>query len=84
MFRVQRTAVRRIGGLASVALVGGILTIATSLPAGAQSVPVASTCPSGPPVLQLGNPNPGDVLPNGDIIISGDAFDPGATSGTGV
>jgi hypothetical protein len=35
-------------------------------------------------VLQLANPNPGDLLPTGDIIVSGVAFDPAATSGPGI
>jgi hypothetical protein len=42
--------------------------------------PVANVAP----VLDLANPHPGDVLPNGDVIIDGVAFDPSATQGTGI
>jgi hypothetical protein len=84
MHLLQLPAVRRVGGLASLAVVGLALSAATSLPVGAQSAPAASSCPSGPPVLQLGNPNPGDLLPTGDIVFSGVAFDPAATSRPGI
>jgi hypothetical protein len=70
--------------MASLALATLALTAATSLPAAAQSALVQSSCPAGPPVLQLGNPNPGDLLPSGDVIFSGVAFDPAATSGPGI
>jgi hypothetical protein len=36
------------------------------------------------PVLTLGNPNPGDVMSAGDLVISGGAYEPGASSGSGV
>jgi hypothetical protein len=36
------------------------------------------------PVLQLGNPGAGDLLPTGHIVISGTAHDPAATSGSGI
>jgi hypothetical protein len=65
-------------GLASFAL----LAVAAA-PAGAQTSGQA-VCPAGAPVVQLANPNPGDVLPTGDIIISGVAFDPAATDGSGI
>jgi hypothetical protein len=35
-------------------------------------------------VLQVANPGPGALLPSGDIVISGVAFDPAATEGAGV
>jgi hypothetical protein len=44
----------------------------------------SAACPSGAPVLQLANPGPGDLLPTGDIIISGFAFDPAASDGSGI
>jgi hypothetical protein len=83
-------ATRRIGGLASFALVGVALVGVAAVPVGAQTATTPSTtstqsaCPAGPPVLELANPNPGDLLPTGDIFIFGTAFDPGATSGTGI
>lgn len=36
------------------------------------------------PVLELANPAAGDVVPNGDYMISGIAYDPGANDGAGV
>jgi hypothetical protein len=36
------------------------------------------------PVLSLGNPNAGDVLQTGDLIIEGVAYDPSAPQGVGV
>jgi len=34
--------------------------------------------------VQLANPSAGDLLPTGDIIITGSAYDPTATSGIGI
>ena len=84
MHSVQLAAVRRVGGLASLLLAAVALAAATTLPAGAQTAPAQSSCPAGPPVLEVGNPNPGDLLPTGDIVFSGVAFDPAATSGAGI
>jgi hypothetical protein len=53
------------------------LTLAT-LPAAAQSQ--ASVCPA----LQLDNPNPGDTVMPGGYVVSGIAFDPAVTVGSGV
>jgi hypothetical protein len=53
------------------------LTLAT-LPASAQST--TSVCPA----LQLDNPNPGDTVMPGGYVVSGIAFDPSATVGSGV
>jgi hypothetical protein len=36
------------------------------------------------PVLEIANPGPGALVPSGDIVISGMAFDPAATEGAGV
>jgi hypothetical protein len=44
----------------------------------------AANCPGGAPVVQLANPGPGDVLSQGDYIVSGTAFDPSATQGSGI
>jgi hypothetical protein len=52
-------------------------------PGSAETLAIA-TCPGGAPVLQLANPGPGDVLLQGDYIVSGVAFDPSATQGNGI
>jgi hypothetical protein len=52
------------------------MTLVAAQPAG----PGVSTCP----VLDVGNPNPGDSLTTGDLNVSGVAFDPITGSGTGV
>jgi len=64
----------------SIALAG--LSFA-SLPAGAQVMPAAqanSSCP----ILSLANPNPADTLNQGGYNISGTAYDPAATTGSGI
>jgi hypothetical protein len=77
---------RRILGF--VGLVAAALTISTMLSstAAAQSATNTSVCPGGVPILTLDNPNPGDVLPTGDIVFSGVAFDSTTSSsaGTGI
>src|SRR5262249_44526612 len=75
---------RRVAGLASLSctILVAALTFA-SLPAGAQSTAPAMsnvTCP----VLSVGNPNPGDDLTTGGHLLSGIAFDPAATQGSGI
>jgi len=67
----------------SSSLIFGALTFA-SLPAGAQSAPAASTAAMSCPDLSVANPNPGDNLVPGAYIISGEAFDPAATTGSGI
>ena len=74
---------RRSVGLASLAVVAFAIVGTASLPASADQLAIA-TCPGGPPVLQLANPSPGDVLSQGDYIVSGLAFDPSADAGSGV
>lgn len=54
----------------------------TSLPAGAATSDPAP--PASCPVLSLGNPNPGDIVQSGDYVVSGAAWDPAATSGSGI
>jgi hypothetical protein len=44
----------------------------------------ASTGANACPVLTLGNPNPGDVMSAGDLVISGGAYVAGASPATGV
>src|SRR6185312_1190102 len=51
--------------------------------AAAQSTTYPTSCTSAP-VLMLDNPNPGDVLPMGDIVFSGVAYDAAATAGSGI
>jgi hypothetical protein len=72
-------AIRRFGGLFAATLVVAALVVVNTAAAPAQAA-----CGSGAPVLQLANPNPGDVLPTGDLIISGVAFDPNASTGSGI
>jgi hypothetical protein len=82
--RALQLAVRGRGvGLSTVAGVAalGLLLSLSSFAASAQPAPTTGQdCP----VLQLANPNPGDLLPNGGYITSGIAFDPAATSGSGI
>ena len=72
------------------ALVAGVVLASVSAiaiaaaPVGAQTSSSPTPCPSGPPVLSVANPNPGDVLSQGDYIFSGVAFDPAASDGSGV
>jgi hypothetical protein len=57
-----------------------VLTISAgvSFPAAAQ--PAGSQCPA----LQMDNPNPGDTIMPGGYVVSGIAYDPAATLGSGV
>ncbi len=73
---------RRAAGLAVLGLSGVIVVMMAAAPAGAATT--TNPCPAGAPVLQLANPNPGDVLSQGDYIISGTAFDPASSDGAGV
>src|SRR5712692_12037718 len=63
-----------------------ILQAATSLPVGAQTTAMSSSsaCAAGPPVLLLANPSPGDMVPQGDLVVSGAAFDPNVSGSSGV
>lgn len=74
---------RRIAGLGSLVVFSLAMIASSAAPAGAQSANTGA-CPAGPPVLMVGNPNPGDVISQGDYIISGVAFDPAATDGAGI
>ena len=67
---------RPVVGLASLLVVAASLVAIGAVPVGAESSAAVSACPGGPPVLEVGNPNPGDVISQGDYIISGVAFDP--------
>jgi hypothetical protein len=58
-----------------------------SPPAGsvaATPLPVVAVRPDRGPVLVLGNPSPGAVLSRGQMSVSGLAFDPAASSGSGI
>jgi hypothetical protein len=57
---------RRFGLAAALTLSTAAFLGAGWLPVGAQSVPAGAGCPAGPPVLSLANPNPGDLLPQGE------------------
>ena len=73
---------RRAAGLASIVLVGASVAMMAA-PSAAEPLAVV-TCPGGAPVVQLANPGPGDVLSQGDYIVSGTAFDPAAGQGAGI
>jgi hypothetical protein len=74
---------RRVAASLSVTGASALaLATLTSLPAGAQSL--GTTAAQDCPVLQLGNPNPGDLLPPGGYIVSGFAFDPAGPQGVGI
>lgn len=62
----------------------GVLALAALL-VSLSGAALAQQSPASPwPVLQIANPSPGAVVPNGDYVISGSAFDPMATEGAGV
>src|SRR5690242_10836781 len=67
---------------AFVSCLGALLLLVAltlvSLPASAQTAP--TQCPA----LQLDNPNPGDGIFPGGYVISGIAFDPSVTVGSGI
>jgi hypothetical protein len=78
---------RRVAGLASLTCSVAITAILTfaSVPAGAQSVGPAPTATAAAcPVLSLANPGPGDKISEGGLVVSGTAYDPAATSGSGI
>ena len=50
----------------------------------AAAEPANVTVPSSHPVLDLANPSAGEVVQSGDYVISGMAFDPAATDGSGI
>jgi hypothetical protein len=68
---------------ALIATVTAVVAVLTGL--SLASLPVAAqTAVAQCPALQLDNPNPGDTLMPGGVVISGIAFDPAATVGSGV
>jgi Big-like domain-containing protein len=60
-----------------------VLVAFSVLPVAAQTAPASSTVESCP-VLSVGNPNPGDNIKAGGLVISGEAFDPASQSGAGI
>jgi hypothetical protein len=56
-----------------------VLSLAALAPVNAQSTPTTQ-CPA----LQMDNPNPGDTVMPGGYVVSGIAFDPTASVGSGV
>jgi hypothetical protein len=73
---------RRLGGgavLASAAVL--VAASLSSAPAGADAITAGAP---GCPTLRLDNPPAGAQISAGDYIVSGQAYDPNATTGTGV
>src|SRR5262245_746035 len=70
---------RRVGSPVAVGLtIAALIAVNTgATTAGAQQ----AICAPDQPVLSLANPQSGDVLPSGNIIISGEAFVPDAANG---
>jgi hypothetical protein len=83
--RGTRPRLRHLVGAATLtgSLLFAALTFA-SLPAGAQTSAAITTASLSCPVLSVGNPNPGDTVQSGAYVISGEAWDPNATSGSGI
>lgn len=71
---------RRTYAAIGIAATTAFVLLSLSTPAGAQ----VTSAPPEMPVVQLANPNPGDLLPVGDYVVTGAAFDPAATTGSGV
>lgn len=67
--------------MATVAAAATALTLCLSV---AAAEPANTTVPSDHPVTDLANPSAGEVVLSGDYIISGMAFDPTATDGSGI
>jgi len=67
--------------IATVAAAATALTLGISVVA---AEPANTVVPSGHPVLDLANPTAGEVVQHGDYVISGMAFDPAATQGSGI
>jgi hypothetical protein len=57
---------------------------AAGVAVGTSTAPMVAVRATHGPVLQLGNPNPGDVISRGDYVSSGVAFDPASQGGPGV
>jgi hypothetical protein len=83
--RGTQPRLRRLTGAAALSCTAILAALSfSSLPVGAQSAAVAVTTPVSCPVLSLANPNPGDNIVAGNYVVSGAAYDPAATSGSGI
>src|SRR6516165_1051704 len=83
--RGTQLKLRHFAGAATLTgtLLFAALTFA-SLPAGSQTSVSAVTATVACAVLSIGNPNPGNTVLSGDYVISGEAYDPSASSGSGI
>lgn len=79
--RALNSVKRRVFACLGVGSAVAIVLISLSGSALAQQQPAPAT---GFPVLQVANPSPGGLVLPGDYVISGSAFDPAATQGSGV
>jgi len=75
---VSRSLQRWIGVSVGVGATCALILLSLSTPVGAQTVAPTT------PVIQLANPTTGDLLPLGDYLVSGTAYDPMATTGSGI
>jgi hypothetical protein len=72
---LKRRSLAGLGVVATAAILVGLSGVAL-----AQQQPT-----TGPwPIVQINNPVPGGLVPSGNIVISGVAYDPAATQGAGV
>jgi hypothetical protein len=72
---LKRQSLVGLGVLATAAILVGLSGVAL-----AQQQPTSGLWP----VVQINNPLPGGLVPSGNIVISGAAYDPAATEGAGV
>ncbi len=82
--RGTQPRLRHLVGAATLtgSLLFAALTFA-SLPAGAQTT-TAAVATASCPVLSVGNPSAGNTIQQGDYVVSGEAWDPAASSGSGI
>ncbi len=78
--RITRFSSRRLTAAFGVAATLALVVLSLSTPATAQPAPPAASAP----IIELANPAAGDVLPVGDYIVTGTAYDPTALEGAGV
>jgi len=85
--RGTQPRLRRLVGAAALSCTSVFVALSfASLPAGAETAATTTGIATTPscPVLSVANPNPGDNVTSGGYVISGAAFDPAASSGSGV
>jgi hypothetical protein len=78
--RIARSISRRLTAAFGVAATLALVMLSLSTPATAQPAPPAMSAP----IIELANPAAGDVLPVGDYVLTGTAYDPSALEGAGV